>query len=45
MSKLAYLGMAYAVVWIAIAGYLVSIARRQRALEKKMEELKGPPEQ
>lgn len=43
MSKLAYLGIAYGVVWLAIAGYLISIARRQRALEKKMDDLKDTP--
>lgn len=39
MSNLAFLGIAYAIVWIAIAAYLASLTRRQRAIEKRMEEL------
>lgn len=41
MDGLAYLGIAYALAWLAIGGYLTSIVRRQRTLEKKLEALKG----
>lgn len=40
MSRLAFLGIAYALVWIAIAGYLLILARRQRALEMRIEQLR-----
>lgn len=49
MDNLGFLGIAYAVVWLALAAYLFSIMRRQRALEKRMDALKkrnerGAPE-
>lgn len=34
-----YLAVGYALVWLAIAAYLASIARRQRALERRLEQL------
>lgn len=40
MKNLGVLALAYALVWLAIAGYLYSIVRRQRALERRLEELK-----
>lgn len=40
MDNLGSLGVAYAIVWLAISAYLLSIARRQKALEKKLEELR-----
>jgi CcmD family protein len=39
MTHLNYLGIAYAVVWIGISAYLLSLARRQRALEKRLKDL------
>jgi CcmD family protein len=39
MDNLGFLGIAYAIVWIALAAYLFSIVRRQRSLEKRMDEL------
>jgi len=38
-TKLLYLGLAFALVWIGIAGYLLSVTRRQKALEKRLTEL------
>ena len=40
--QLAYLGVAYAAVWAGIAGYLVHLGRRQRAIERRLNELEGP---
>lgn len=39
MSNLGWLFVAFAVVWIAIGLYLVSLGSRQRALERRLEEL------
>lgn len=38
-SKLLFLGIGFSLVWIAIAGYLFSLSRRQKALEKRLESL------
>ena len=40
-GKLAYLGAAFALVWIGIGLYLFSIARRQRRLEEKLNKLQN----
>jgi CcmD family protein len=40
--QLAYLGVAYTVIWAGIAGYLVRLSRRQRAVERRLDELQGP---
>jgi len=40
--QLAYLGVAYTAVWAGIAGYLVHLARRQRAVERRLDELERP---
>jgi len=40
--QLAYLGVAYTAVWAGIAGYLAHLARRQRAVERRLHELEGP---
>lgn len=40
-TKLLYLGLGYAAVWVAVAGYLLSINRRQKRLEERMEKLKA----
>ena len=40
--QLAYLGVAYTAVWVGIAGYLVYLGRRQRAVERRLDELQGP---
>lgn len=46
MDGLIYLGLAYIVLWVGVCGFLFSVARRQRALEQRIEELspaeKGP---
>ena len=39
MNDLAWLFVAFAAVWVAIGGYLVTIAARQRRLERSLEEL------
>ncbi len=36
---LAYLGVGYALAFLGILAYLFSISRRQRSLEKRIEEL------
>jgi CcmD family protein len=40
--QLAYLGVAYTVIWAGIAGYLVRLSLRQRAVERRLDELRGP---
>jgi CcmD family protein len=40
--QLAYLGVAYTAIWAGIAGYLVHLARRQRAVERRLDELETP---
>jgi CcmD family protein len=40
VDNLGFLGIAYGLVWLAIAAYLFSIVRRQRALERRMESLR-----
>ena len=40
MDNLGFLGIAYGIVWIAIAAYLFWILRRQRALERRMDALR-----
>ena len=44
MSGLAYLGVAYLAVWAGIAGYLVRLGRRQRAVEQRLRDLQGKGE-
>ncbi len=41
MDGLGFLGLAYGLVWIGIALFLFSVSRRQRALEKRIEELRA----
>jgi CcmD family protein len=36
---LAYLGVGYALAFLGVIAYVLSISRRQRALEKRVEEL------
>jgi CcmD family protein len=40
--QLAYLGVAYIVIWAGIAGYLLRLGRRQRAVERRLDELQQP---
>ncbi|MGH2704173.1 MAG: CcmD family protein [Actinomycetota bacterium] len=40
MRSLVFLGVAYAMVWAGIVAYLVSLARRQRVLERRIEQLR-----
>ncbi|HVL50158.1 MAG TPA: CcmD family protein [Actinomycetota bacterium] len=39
MDGLGFLGLAYGLVWLGIALFLFSISRRQRSLEKRIDEL------
>jgi CcmD family protein len=40
MDGLSFLGVAYTLVWLGIVAFLLSVARRQKALEKRIEELR-----
>ncbi len=40
MDGLGFLGVAYVLVWLGIVAYLFAVTRRQKALEKRMEELR-----
>lgn len=42
MSELAWLFVAFAAVWVALGGYLLSIASRQRRLERRLDDLSPP---
>lgn len=42
MSDVAWLFVAFAAVWVALGGYLLSIATRQRRLERRLDDLRGP---
>jgi CcmD family protein len=39
MSDVGWLFIAFAVVWVAIGGYLLSLQVRQRDLERRIEQL------
>lgn len=39
MTHLGYLGIAFALVWVGFAFYLVSISRRQAKLESQIDKL------
>jgi CcmD family protein len=40
VSDLAWLFIAFMLVWVAIGGYLVSLGVRQRKLERRLEALR-----
>jgi CcmD family protein len=40
VSDVAWLFVAFAAVWVALGAYLLSIATRQRRLERRLDELK-----
>ncbi|MGQ0680113.1 MAG: CcmD family protein [Actinomycetota bacterium] len=40
MSSLNFLGLAFVLVWFGIVAYLFSVTRRQKGLEKRLEELR-----
>ena len=40
MDNLGFLFAAYAVVWLALFAFLVTLSRRNRALEREIEELR-----
>jgi CcmD family protein len=42
MKGLYYLFAAYTAVWLALFGYLLSIGRRARRLEREIEDLRRP---
>ena len=35
------MGVAYVVVWLGFVAFLFAVTRRQKALEKRMDELRG----
>jgi CcmD family protein len=39
MSDVGWLFVAFAVVWVVIAGYLVTIAARQKQLDQRLRDL------
>ena len=39
MSDVAWLAIAFGVVWLAIGGYLLSIQSRQKDLERRIDQL------
>jgi CcmD family protein len=41
MANLGFLIAAYAAVWVLLFVYLLSLSRRNRALEKEIEELRA----
>lgn len=41
MDNLAYLFVAYASVWLVLAGYLWRLSRRAKALEEELARLRG----
>jgi CcmD family protein len=47
VSNVAWLGVAFAIVWIAIGVYVVRLARAQRAISDRLDRLDrssdGPP--
>lgn len=43
MNDVTWLFVAFAVVWLAIGGYLYSLAARQKRLEQRISELDRPP--
>lgn len=45
MDTLGYLGIGYGLAWLAFAGYLLSIARRQKSLERRVQQLQGRREE
>ena len=40
MDGLAFLGVAYIVVWLGFVAFLLAVTRRQKALEKRMDDLR-----
>lgn len=41
MDNWEYLVAAYSIIWIAIAGYVLSLSRRQKRLWREIESLKA----
>jgi CcmD family protein len=39
LDNLGFLGLAFLLVWVGIVAYLLTVTRRQRALERRLEEL------
>lgn len=39
MSQIGFLVVGYAVIWVALGTYFVSIGRRQRTLQREIERL------
>jgi CcmD family protein len=41
MDGLGFLGIAFLALWLVIAAYLLRVTRKQRALERRLEELQN----
>jgi len=37
--QLAYLGVAYGAIWAGIVGYVLYLGRRQRAIDRRLDDL------
>lgn len=44
MDSLGFLGLAYGIAWVIIAAYLLRLARRQKAIERRLEERRASSE-
>lgn len=38
---LSYLGVAFLAIWVGISGYLLVLSRRQRAIDRRLGELRS----
>ncbi len=43
MENFGYLLAAYTIVWAVLFGYVLSLIRRQRQLQRQVDSLKAPP--
>lgn len=42
MSSLNFLGIGFLLVWFGIVAFLLTLTKRQKSLEQRMEELRNP---
>lgn len=42
MSSLNFLGIGFLLVWFGIVAFLLTLSKRQKALEQRVEELRHP---
>jgi CcmD family protein len=38
---LSYLGVAFLAIWVGISGYLLTLSRRQRAIDRRLKDLQS----